>query len=355
MLVALHINANIEFKQSHNKILTILLLTYLFHNTLLIPIWIISSESLLYIDLASPFGLMYGPIMYFYYKSLHKVKMSKLAIYTNLIPIIISWITYFVFILNESIRIQTSSYYYPILYGCIGISFVLYSLYIFILDTKNKDYIFSLFSFFLILAGVFMIYLSVKLFYKDLSLIITNDIASNLTMTLFMLLGGLLLFDLVFRLFKSQFQPKRTRHQYSLYNVNNEREKHTEGNEKSLLQTKSISENIKTDRFDKDKELIENFFTPEHIVDKTNDLSKAANILGMSQNRLQNLIYDYYGTTFTKILTIKRIDYACKIILDNDTSEIPDNLHELSGFNSISTFYRNFKNIKGCSPSQYKT
>lgn len=346
MLVAIHININIENKQSRNRILTLLLITYLLHNTLLIPIWIISPVNLLYIDLAVPFSLMYGPLLFFYYKSLCNHKLSKITLFANLFPVIISWIAYFIFILNESIRIQTESYYYPILFGCIGVSFILYSSYIFIIEYKNKDHLFSFFSFFLILAGVFMMYLSMEIIFKKVLLTDNQDVSTGLTVTLFMSLGGFLILDLVFRLFKSQYQHKSIRNQFLLYNTNNER----------VVSNKNINDEFnKSSSISLDKELIENIFTPEYLVDKTMDLSKAASLLGMSQNKLQNLIYDYYDTTFSKLLTIKRIDYACKTILDNDTSSIPDNLYKLCGFKSMSTFYRNFKNLKGCSPSQYKT
>lgn len=348
MLVAIHINTNIKNRQSHHKILTLLLSTYLLHCTLLIPILIISNK-LLYIDLANPFGLLYGPLLFFYYMSINNRKLSRITIYLNLIPIIISWIAYFIFILNESIRIQTASYYYPVLYCSIGVSLILYSLYI-ILDSKNKDH---LFSFFLILAGVFLMYLSIKVLYKNLDSVVSEDVVSNLIMTLFMLIGGLLLFDLVFRLFKSQYYIKQIRNNNSFHNMNYGS---VANNERFIINSDLVEYEFNKESYiNLEKEILENLFITEHIVDKTMDLSKAASILKMSQNKLQNFIYDYYGSTFSKVLTLKRVEYACKLIQENGTSEIPDNLYELCGFNSISTFYRNFKTIVGCSPSHYKS
>lgn len=172
-------------------------------------------------------------------------------------------------------------------------------------------------------------------------------------MTLFMLIGGLLLFDLVFRLFKSQYYIKQIRNNNSFHNMNYGS---VANNERFIINSDLVEyEFNKESNINLEKEILENLFITEHIVDKTMDLSKAASILKMSQNKLQNFIYDYYGSTFSKVLTLKRVEYACKLIQENGTSEIPDNLYELCGFNSISTFYRNFKTIVGCSPSHYKS
>lgn len=354
MLVALHINSNILYKQPHHRILTLFIITYFLHNSLLIPILIISPDKLLYIDLAVPFGLMYGPLMFFYYKSFRNYSISNMTILFNLIPIVISWVAYFLFILNENIRFQTDIFYYPILYGCIGISLISYSLYIIINESRNRDNQILFLSFFLIITGIFMSYLSFEVYIKKPQIVISQDIGSSLTMSLFMSIGGLILLDLVNQLFKSQYKHSSSRNKLLLSNMNYEDVMKYDDNNTNSQQIKNVAESNKTTQTKKEKELIESFFIPEYLVDKTMDLSKAANILGMSRNKLQNMIYENYETTFTKLLTTKRIDYACKIIPEFESSELPNNLYELSGFKSMSTFYRNFKMLTGCTPSQYK-
>lgn len=353
MLVAIHLNSNIKNKELHSRILTLLLFTYFLHNALLIPILIISPVKLVYIYLAVPFGLMYGPLMFFYYISLRKRKMSKGIITLNLIPIFIAWIAYFIFVLNEHVRIQTQMYYYPILYGCIGISLLIYSIYAYIFDSNNKDH-FILFFYF-ILAGIFSIYISFELIIKNIDLIHSLEIVTSLTITLILALGGLLLLNLVYQLFINQFQPKLANKQNSPYVINTDAPIKDKSYKALSPSTNHISEYSNASKIKSDQKLIDDFFISDHIIDTTMSLSKAANILDISQNKLEKLIQHNHGVTFNKILTIKRIEYASKIIIENKTSEIPDNLYALCGFNSISTFYRNFNTIMGCSPSQFKT
>lgn len=350
MLIVIHINANISIKQRHNKILTVISITYLLHNTLLIPIWIISRENLIHIDLAVPLSIMYGPLFLFYYMSIRNIHISRMKILLNLIPVFISWIAYFIFIFNEDIRIKISHDYYTILYVCIGLSLVIYSIYILWYDSKNNDHELSYFLFYLILSGLFMIYLSYQLFRRGPSESGHVDSGAAHTVSLVMVIGGILLLDLVLGLFKSQYQSMDRN---SLYSVNYSPPSNY-ANSVNMNGTRVDDENIEAKIEKAETKIIEDFFNSSKITDPTLNLAKAASKLKISQNRLKVIIQNNFNTTFSKLLSIKRVEMAGKIVKELESDEIPRNLYAQCGFTSKSTFYRNFREIKGCSPLQYK-
>ncbi len=78
------------------------------------------------------------------------------------------------------------------------------------------------------------------------------------------------------------------------------------------------------------------------------DVAKVANMNASAFSRYFKRIH---RKTFTRYLNEIRIGYACKLILENKFN-ITGICYE-SGFNNISNFNRQFKNITGFSPSEY--
>jgi AraC-like DNA-binding protein len=60
----------------------------------------------------------------------------------------------------------------------------------------------------------------------------------------------------------------------------------------------------------------------------------------------------YLNKTYFQFLNEIRIGHACKILIEEDNKSITD-VAFLSGFNNMSNFNRQFKLVKGKSPSTY--
>ncbi len=58
------------------------------------------------------------------------------------------------------------------------------------------------------------------------------------------------------------------------------------------------------------------------------------------------------GCTFTDYLSNKRIEYACKLLMDTDLKI--NEISEISGFSDYFYFSRVFRKIKKCSPTEYR-
>lgn len=57
--------------------------------------------------------------------------------------------------------------------------------------------------------------------------------------------------------------------------------------------------------------------------------------------------------SFSEYINRKRIEHATRLIEQNPNLLLAD-IATMSGFSSISAFYRNFKLYKHCSPSEYQ-
>lgn len=83
---------------------------------------------------------------------------------------------------------------------------------------------------------------------------------------------------------------------------------------------------------------------------KINDL---AMMLNSNRNYIYHAINGKIGLSFSDYINQKRIEHAIYLIEHNPNMLLTDVANK-SGFSSPSSFYRNFKTIAGCSPSDYQ-
>ncbi|MEM6629410.1 MAG: AraC family transcriptional regulator [Bacteroidota bacterium] len=79
--------------------------------------------------------------------------------------------------------------------------------------------------------------------------------------------------------------------------------------------------------------------------------SEIAEHIGMNKAAFSRFFKKLHRKPFTKYLNEIRVGYACKLLLEEQESIT--SIAYLSGFNNISNFNRQFKLIKGMSPSSY--
>ena len=83
-------------------------------------------------------------------------------------------------------------------------------------------------------------------------------------------------------------------------------------------------------------------------------LAELAAELGTNRTTLSSYINNSLGTTFYDYVNSSRLEYTEKLLSDPDTKYSAEQLAELSGFNSLSTFRRAFSKKYGISPQQYR-
>ena len=81
-------------------------------------------------------------------------------------------------------------------------------------------------------------------------------------------------------------------------------------------------------------------------------LDDVAERAGFSKYHFSRLFKQFAGTSFYRYLNQKRIEHAERLLINPDLSVTDISLS--SGFTSLSSFIRMFKQIKGCTPSEYR-
>ena len=106
----------------------------------------------------------------------------------------------------------------------------------------------------------------------------------------------------------------------------------------------------------KQKEYLEKFMSVCSYIDEhcTEDLTleSVADRAGFSKFHFSRLFKQFTNISFYKYLNQKRIETAEKLLVSPDLSITEVSLS--SGFSSMSSFIRMFKQIKGCTPTEYR-
>lgn len=106
----------------------------------------------------------------------------------------------------------------------------------------------------------------------------------------------------------------------------------------------------------KQKEYLDKFVTiTDYIKLHCNEeisLDDIAEVSGFSKYHFSRLFKEYTGTSYYKYLNQKRIEFAEQLLLDPEVNITEAAVR--SGFNSISAFIRMFKQIKGCTPTEFR-
>jgi AraC-like DNA-binding protein len=82
------------------------------------------------------------------------------------------------------------------------------------------------------------------------------------------------------------------------------------------------------------------------------ELEEVASVAGMNVTAFCRYFRQKSGKTFSQFVNEQRISYSCKFLMHGSRT-IAD-ISDEAGFNNISNFNRQFKNIMGKSPSEYR-
>ncbi|MCU7694807.1 helix-turn-helix domain-containing protein [Haoranjiania flava] len=263
------------------------------------------------------------------------------------LPVLMFWVIYFVFVFDGAFREQMKIWYYPVVYGSIGLSMVLYSGYVVVSGRKFRVMVSKInyFAWYCILSGLFMLFLTYVFITTGVHVHEkTTPESSAVTVAVFMCLGVLILLSESFNRFRAQYFPSLRKH--TIPKVKQEAPKANV----SIPQTAQAQVNE-----DENFYALEKYFASEPICNPSLTIKDTATALNITQKTLNDQITLYYNTTFAKLLVSKRVDMACKVLRSDDFKNEFDKLAGECGFGSKATFYRNFQQLKGCTPSQFRS
>lgn len=341
-LLSYQIYSNLPQKGLFEKILSLLIITLLIHTTFaalfrdIIP-------GYKYVDLGAPFGLLYGPFLYFGYLAFKYKRVTGKTILIHGLPFLIMSVIFIIFLSSEFFRFQYGKLYYVVLYSMFGLSWILYPISVLLkgnisdflqLDTKRLYYYFIIL---LLVLAAFIIPTIMSTFIDKFDV---GKPVSGVTVYLIMMIGVSMIYNYLFRTLVSQVRP----HGFPLPNHNF---KKNEATEYAL----KVNQNIKESPY---KEKILQYLEEKRYLNPEFNIDVMARDLKISRPLISQFFKDYFNQNALKTINALRVEEVCKELSKEDFDMNIDELALRCGFSSRASFYRNFNLEKKCTPIEYR-
>ncbi len=296
---------------------------------------------LVYVDRSAPFGLVYGPFLYFAYRSIEQKKITVKQVLWHGTPFFLFLVGHVVFISSYSFRMEFRGEYYIVLYSLMGLSWFFYPVGVFILSNNGANrarlerriYYYSVIL--ILVSSIFMLTLVLNRIIEKGS---ADAPSSGATIFFIMLLGSLLGYN---------YFLGRLRRPLRLEMQSLSGELNTEPFERNLSGlTHAEQQGVKLKIID--------YLVEKSYLDTEFSIDKMSKLLNVSKPVIQQFFKLHFNESFLKVINSLRIKEAC-IYLSDEGFDM--NIEELAlhcGFNSRASFYRNFNQEMGCSPIEFR-
>jgi YesN/AraC family two-component response regulator len=104
---------------------------------------------------------------------------------------------------------------------------------------------------------------------------------------------------------------------------------------------------------DREKVLLLGFLATKYA-DPGLNLKKAITTLGINRIKINEILKNELGLTFTACLNKLRLTEAARLLSENDKANVAEIAYSV-GYNNVIYFGRVFKNEYGCSPKAFKS
>ncbi len=296
---------------------------------------------LVYVDRTAPFGLIYGPILYFTFCSIEQREVTKKQMLLHGIPFILALLGHVLFISSYTFRMTYRMEYYLLLYSMMGLSWLFYPIWVFFLSnsaTNRARFERRLYYYSVILILVSSIFMLTLVLNRMVERSGADAASSGVTIFFIMLLGSLLAYN--YLLGKLRKPIHWDIQSLNLSANSNPLEKPLPGF--TYAEQQSIKLKIIDYLVDK------TYLDTEFSIDK---MSKALNV---SKPVIQQFFKLHFQDSFLKVINSLRIKEACNSLSDEAFDMNIEELALQCGFNSRASFYRNFSQEMGCSPIEFR-
>ncbi|WFB65302.1 helix-turn-helix domain-containing protein [Sphingobacterium sp. WM] len=341
-ILSYQVYTNLPVKGVFEKVLSALIITLLIH-IVFAALFRDIIPGYKYVDIGAPFGLLYGPFLYFGYLAFKYKKIKTKTIIIHGIPFFLLTIVYIIFLSSEFIRFQYGKTYYIILYSLFGLSWMLYPISVLLkgniteflqLDTKRLYYYFIIL---LLVLAAFIIPTIMSTFIDKFD---AGRPVSGITVYMIMMIGISMIYNYLFRSLISQLKPV----DYSLKNP-------TVQNTNIPVIDHKFNQDAKESPY---KDKILHYLEEKKYLNPEFNIDLMARDLKISRSLISQFFKDYFGQNVLKTINALRIEEVCKELTKPDFHMNIDDLALECGFSSRASFYRNFNLEKKCTPIEYR-
>lgn len=299
----------------------------------------------IYFNTVAPFVLVYGPLLYIAIALIRRNTISKKTVYTHLsIPIVI-WLACIVLIVFYG---EGQGYYWQyniILAILTPISLIGYAAFgvksILSTDSSLKRYKLMVMPATLLLIFMSLISIIVPIYGEKL---LRNAEATDII--------SMMIYSLMFATSVLIFKYKTS----IIFNEDDFHKTSSIETDKPLVSdTKYERSTLTLAQLELYQHKLTDFTTKNQpYLDATLSLAKLAKMLRMPSHHLTQVLSTRLNQSFYTYINGFRIEHAIKLLAE-DTELSMTEVAMVSGFSSKVSFYRQFKNFKGCTPAVYKS
>jgi AraC-like DNA-binding protein len=338
-----YVGYKIQKAEAFGRVLLFLLIYIFLHSSSALVVEIFYPHEKWRVQLA-PFILLYGPLLYF---GIVALKQQQLQVW-KLLPHAAPFLGYFLIFLclyvgavkftpalEESISKQ--------LYTIGPVSFIIYTTASFIGGRKLFASTYRNYLLLFVFARVALLFLGMLFLIMFFSGPISIHPDAMLLLRMIAYACMLIFVALIFNFTVNKLLNRFSKNDYTTRTL--ERERADARYEKSPLSNGQLE--IYQDKLN---HLMEK---QKVFLDTNLSLTSLAQLLKIPNHHLSQVFSVQFNQTFYQYINSFRIDYACIILAENTEINLEE-LAEKSGFNSKPSFNRQFKFVKGCTPSEYR-
>ncbi|SKB49913.1 Helix-turn-helix domain-containing protein [Sphingobacterium nematocida] len=299
-----------------------------------------------YWSTAAPFGLIYGPLLLSIYRSTQDGLFKPGSLTLHFLPALLGLVFYIIILFNGEFRNIYLQQYLIVLFASMSLSWIIYPFLI--ITNKNRSSLlgFGLFKYGMVLLWVLTSYI-VPLIWSSLQ----SGIKESALTADFVIIGTMLVASML----TYWFFLRKVRNSATTVEVANvvyppqklvEQEKAPSPGSNSQSNLKNVPEDI--------KERIVQSVCDVRYCDPNFNLKQLAKELNLPLTLTSQYFSHIYPDGFVKTINKRRIEKACELLMHDPMQTTIDEMAFLCGFNSRASFYRNFQNEIGCTPSAYR-
>lgn len=294
-----------------------------------------------FVDRGAPFGMLYGPMLYFAFKSSQGKVIRPMQIFQHLIPFILLLTVFVYFLVSPSFRLENSRGYYFALYSLFGLSWLFYPILMLFQGSRLDLALFNikrLFYYSIILLLILSAIILPIIFSSFLNQESADTSISGATIYLIMLIAVVLTYNYML---KELAQRKIVPTNFLL----------NELVPKDIPRDGVVDEEFKHLLYE---EKVLDYLKQETYLDPEFSIEKMQKDLKMSRSQLSQFFKEYYKQNVLKTINSLRVQAVCKALEQEDFDMNIEELALRCGFSSRASFYRNFSLEKDCTPVEYR-
>lgn len=296
-----------------------------------------------YVSTAAPFGLTFGPFLFWIYKILEGKVLSRGKLWLHFMPFFLGVLGYVVFLSSPLFRSSYAIGYYTVLYGAMCVSWVLYPIFVFTAKKGPENINLGVFKYTMIVLLILTSFMLPFVWENYNGGVKEEPLMTGVIVIGAMLAGVSLIYW--YMLGRLRVSP-----------VSDEDRGFEQEDEVQLVPQlpQEVESRQSTDISAVQQRKIAEYLAMEKYFDASFKLEQMSQDLNVPKSLISQYFTQVYSEGFVKTINAWRIAKACDMLLSVELDMSMEELAFACGFNSRASFYRNFNLEKGCSPMIYR-